>query len=94
MISRIVGNGGRRKAVSVPEAAMSLGGAVQASRNRSLVPAAPRAPDEGGAWEHYGPPPRPPHWSAVSFGSEARGQEIRAHSERMSNVPLNAVHAG
>lgn len=35
MISRIVGNGGRRKVVSVPEAAMSLGGAVQASRNRS-----------------------------------------------------------
>lgn len=27
-------------------------------------------------------------------GSEARGQEIRAHSERMSNVPLSAVHAG
>lgn len=60
----------------------------------NLVPAAQRAPDEGGAWEHYGPPPRPPHWSAVSLGSEARGQEIRAHSERMSNVPLSAVHAG
>lgn len=48
MISRIVGNGGRRKVVSALEAAMSLRNAVQASRGP--FPESPRAAGGGGAW--------------------------------------------
>lgn len=68
MISRIVGNGGRRKALSVPEPAM---------QPRATVPILPptfraalksSAEKEVGGRErgnHQGPPPSPPYWSDV-----------------------------
>lgn len=60
MISRIVGNGGRRKVPSVLEEAMNPGLAVQVSRRTFLQGSSSEA--GGGAWENYGPPPSLPDW--------------------------------